>query len=95
MLTLKDLKEMSPDTIFASGETVDSPKGINMANTGQPIKWVAHRGGIHDWAIFTDNPYSPQSSFEMVARMGDKVHDESHIRKLVECDDAAFCLYNH
>jgi hypothetical protein len=92
MLTLQKLKDMK-EGIFAKGETVDSPEGANMANTGNPIKWVAVRGYIHDWAIYTDNPYSPQSSYEEVANMGDKVHDRETIKKLVPCDEEALNMY--
>lgn len=95
MLTLKDLKEMEKETIFAQGEIIDSPEGINLANTGKTIKWVACRGWIEDWAIYADNPYTPQSSFEEVARMGDKVSLEVHIKKLVPCDDEAFAMYRY
>lgn len=95
MLTLSKLKEMKPDTIFDQGIITDNPEGINMANTGKEIKWVAVRGGIHDWAIYCDNPYSPQYDFQGVKDMGDKVHSGANIRKLVECDDEAFKMYRH
>ena len=91
-LTLKQLKEM-PEGIFAQGETIDSPGGANMANTGKTIKWVAVRGYIHDWAIYVDNTYSPQFDYEGVARMGDKVHDREAIKKLVPCDEEALNMY--
>ena len=91
-LTLQQLKDMKPG-IFAQGEVVDGPSGVNVANTGKTIKWVASRGGIHDWAIYTDNPYSPRGSFESVASMGDKIHSEEHIKKLVSCSDEAFEMY--
>lgn len=94
MLTLKDLKDMEPG-IFAQGEVPDSPKGCNVANTGKIMKWVAVRGDIHDWAIYVDNPYSPQVDFESVARMGDKIHSEENIKKLVDCDKEAFAFYRH
>ena len=92
MLTLKKLKEMKQG-IFAKGETVDSPEGANMANTGKTIKWVAVRGYIHDWAIYTDNPYSPQFDYEGVASLGDKVHDREVVKRLVPCDDEALAFY--
>ena len=95
MLTLKDLKEMQREAIFAQGEVIDSPEGINLANTGKTIKWVACRGWIEDWAIYADNPYTPQSSFEEVKDYGDKVHSEEHIKKLVYCDNEAFAMYRH
>lgn len=93
-LTLKQLEEMKPG-IFAQGETIDSPEGCNMANTGKTIKWVAVRGTIPDWAIYTDNPYSPQFSYESVADYGDKVHEEKHIKRLVPCTTEAFKMYRH
>jgi hypothetical protein len=94
MLDLKQLQILPPG-IFAQGVTVDSPEGANMSNTGNEIKWVAVRGEIHDWAIYVDNPYSPQYSFQGVADMGDKVHSEETIKRLVPCDDGAFKMYRH
>lgn len=91
-LTLEKLKTME-EGIFAQGETVDSPQGANMANTGKTIKWVAVRGSIHDWAIYTDNPYSPQFDYEGVRDMGDKVHDRDTVQRLVPCDNEALGMY--
>jgi hypothetical protein len=95
MLTLKTLKEMEPHTIFAKGVVIDSREGCNMAGTGKEIKWVAVRGGIHDWAIYTDNPYSPQSSYEDVRDWGEKVTNEENIKKLVPCDKESFEMYRY
>ncbi len=93
-LTLQMLKDMKRG-IFAQGEVVDGPEGANMARTGKMMKWVAVRGIIHDWAIYLDNPYSPQPDFESVASMGDKTTNEETIKKLVECDDEAFQMYRY
>ena len=93
-LTLQQLKDMKPG-IFAKGDIVDSPNGINVANTGKFIKWVAVRGDIPDWAIYTDNPYMPQMDFESVASMGDKIHSPESIKKLVPCDEEAFKMYRN
>ena len=90
-LTLEMLKEMRPGT-FAKGEIVDCPDGINMTNSGKLLRWVAVRGGIHDWAIyclFADN------SYEEIRRVGDKIHNPKHIRKLVPCTDEAFKMYRY
>ena len=95
MLTLEKLKKMKPSTRFGQGYIEDSPAGINMANTGKTIKWVAVRGDIHDWAIYSDNPYSPQNSFQSVAELGDKVGSVENIKKLVPCDDEAFEMYSY
>lgn len=93
-LTLQQLKDMQPG-IFAQGLTIDDPTGCNIASTGIEIKWVAVRGDIHDWCIYTDNPYMPQYSYEAVRDMGDKISSENNIKKLVPCDDEAFAMYRY
>ena len=64
MLTLKQLKEMKPDTIFASGISLKEHPWFNDAKSikeggtleedgrSTKVKWVAIRGYIHDWAIY-------------------------------------------
>jgi len=109
MLTLKMLKAMPPHTIFAQGELVDSPEDCNLANTGKTTRWVAVRGGIHDWAIYAQNPhyidcddleivmigYSGIWDWGKISREGDKISTKEYIRKLVECDDESFKRYNY
>lgn len=109
MLTLQKLKEMEPHTIIDRGEVIDSPDGCNMANTGKMMRWVAIRGGIHDWAIYAQNPHYINSDdteviamglsgvwdWEKIIQIGDKVTREKNIRKLVPCDDEAFGMYNY
>ncbi len=95
ILTIAALDSMRPGTVFSRGEIVDSPEGYNVGATGTMLKWVAVRGDIHDWAIYTDNPWEPKESFEEVQDWGEKVHSEKDIRKLVLCDDGAFALYRY
>jgi len=97
MLTLDALKEMPPRSIFAQGETTDDGNGINMAGTGKIIRWVATRGDIHDWSVYTENPYDNDEPWPwtQIQRVGDKVHDETDIRRVVPCTDEAFRMYNH
>lgn len=92
MLTLQQLKDMEPDTIFATGETTDDPNGANMTGSGQALKWVATRGGIHDWAIYI---HTADKSEEWIKRQGDKIHNRETIKKLVPCDDEAFAMYRY
>lgn len=91
-LTLKKLDNLK-EGIFAKGETIDSPEGANMANTGRTIKWVAVRGVINDWAIYLDNPFEPEDSYQDVSNWGDKLHNRETIKKLVPCDDEALERY--
>ena len=109
MLTLEFLKQLPPHTIFAYGQVLDNPLGCNMANTGKLMRWVAVRGGIHDWAIYCQNPHYIDSQepevlavgyggvwdWQKIAEVGDKVTGEKNIRRLVECNDEAFKMYNY
>jgi hypothetical protein len=109
LITVDQLDQMEPHSIFAKGTFIDSPEGVNMSNTGKEVRWVAVRGGIHDWAIYSQNPYyiddfSPEVmavgysgvwDWEKIKEEGDKVHQEDNIRKLVPCDDGALALYRH
>lgn len=90
MLTLQQLKDMEPYTIFATGETTDGYDAVNMYGKGQELRWVATRGGIHDWAIYV----APKDwTEEMVKSNGDKVHNRTSVKKLVPCDDEALEMY--
>lgn len=83
---------MEPGTIFATDVTTDDPDGVNLAGSGELIRWVAVRGGIHDWAIYADLAHASES---YIKAHGTKVHSENNIKKLVPCDDEAFNMYRH
>ena len=83
---------MAPRAIFALGESIDSPEGINMTNSGKLLRWVAVRGGIHDWAIYC---HFVEKSYEWIKDYGDKVCSEEHIKKLIDCNDEAFKMYRY
>ena len=92
MLTLKQLEVMEPNTIFAKGEIVDSPDGINATNGGGQLRWVACRGGIHDWAVYCGKT---NKDWKWIQYWGDKVTGEENIRKVVPCEDEAFNMYRY
>jgi hypothetical protein len=59
MLTLKKLKAMKPDTIFAQGIGLiehpwfnDATRTLELDGRSTKVKWVAIRGYYHDWAIY-------------------------------------------
>ena len=91
-LTLVDLKAMKPETIFATGTAFDNASGINMTNSGKVLRWVAVRGGFHDWCIYCH--YADKSEYEVKSN-GDKVFNKDIIRRLVPCDDEAFGYYRN
>lgn len=89
MLTLQKLKDMEPHTIFEhkAGKT-----------DGRTFMWVAVRGGIHDWAIYTTLYSTPFVDFwvgekQGIADHGAKLHDRKLIKELVPCDDEALEMY--
>ena len=53
MITIDQFNKIPYDEIFQDGKTTDNPDGINMNNSGQPLKWIAKKGGGDDWAIIS------------------------------------------
>ena len=105
-LTLQQLKDMKPNTIFDSGiaeiphpwygQSPEYPKTVE-------VKWVAIRGGIHDWAIYhsfhtnldfyvTEHIKAPD---QLIADQGQKLHDINLVKELVLCDEEALQMYRH
>ena len=91
-LTLQALKDMPPKTIFDTGIMLDEESGLFMTGSGCWLRWVACRGGYHDWAIYCHHSYHDK---EWIQRHGDKVHDEKHIKMLVNCDEESFKMYRY
>lgn len=92
MLTLQQLKDMPPESIFATGIAMDTEDGLFMANTGKELRWVAQRGGYWDWAIYV---HFSEHDEDYISRCGDKVHSDNNIKMLVPCDEEAFRMYRH
>jgi len=92
MLTIKKLKEMKPSTIFAKGET--SIEDYWDTSKEMQVRWIATRGGIHDWAIYY-NLASEDKTDEMIKKNGNKMNNSESIRKCVPCDDEAFKMYRY
>jgi hypothetical protein len=90
MLTIQKLKDMEPGTIIAQGTCMDNEYGINATRSGRLLRWVAVRGGIHDWTIYY---HWASESLEFVKAHGDKLFNLDTIRRLVPCDDEAFEIY--
>lgn len=90
MLTLEMLKLTPPNTIFATGILPDNEDGLFMTGSGKDLRWVAVRGGIDDWCIYT---LFADKSIEEIRDYGDKVHSVRNIRRCVECDNDALLRY--
>ena len=92
MLTIKQLKAMKPNTIFAKGETAVEDYWDTLKE--MQVRWIAVRGGIHDWAIYY-NLVNDNKSDEEIRNYGDKMRNEKSIKKCIPCDDEAFNMYRH
>lgn len=95
MLTLDQLKAMAPDTVFATGTVENSPEGVYMESKypGRLLRWVAVRGGIHDWCIVCH--WADEHDAEFVKQQGDKIMNKNHIQKLVPCTQEALKYYRY
>lgn len=113
-LTVEALKGFAPHSIFAGGYgTIEHPwfndavETLEADGRSTTVRWVAVRGGIHDWAIYhsldanfiaadyLDDPSHLEVEPERIARGGTKVRDEQTIRAWVPCTDEAFDLYRY
>ena len=83
---------MKPGENIADGLATDSPEGIHMTGSGAELRWLAVRGGIHDWTIYC---HRSEKSLLYIKKCGDKVSVGCTIRKLVPCDDEAFNMYRY
>lgn len=118
-LTLDALKKMEPNKIFATGYTTiihpwfNNTKltNVNADGDAEPggryviVRWVAVRGGIHDWAIYhsLDANLEParyldgfahlSASYQKIADHGAKLRDLKKIKELVNATDEAMEMY--
>lgn len=110
---------MKPNEMFASGETfIEHPwfndakkisEGGNLEADGRSVrvKWVAIRGGIHDWAIYhsldanlepadyLDGTSHLSASNEKITDYGAKLRDIDKIKELVNPDKEAMEMYRY
>jgi len=91
-LSLDDLREMKPGTIFATGNIENGTDDVikipfSLPSLPNTIKWVAKRGQIHDWAI-----YYGLSDTDVV-NCGFKLYNIVKIKELVPCLQEALEIY--
>lgn len=88
-LTKEKLEQMEPG-VFAQGTVSDNAVGVNMAGSGELLRWVAVRGAGPDWAIYI---HWATSAWEYVASNGDKIYNKENVKKLIDCDGEALARY--
>lgn len=101
MLSLNDLEGMEPG-VFASGlSSLEVPNTERPGKRKEKIRWVAVRGDVADWAVYTSLNFRGrkfshwQLSPEYVAKWGGKLHDLEEIQKLVPSTPEALAAYRH
>jgi len=92
ILTIEILEKLPASSIFAYGEAVDSPEGINMTESGKMLRWVAKTGAINDWCIYC---HWADNSWVYVMEHGDKVCDPKNIQRIMPCTDSALAKYRY
>jgi len=90
MMTIERLSEFKQGQIFRQGRLPDNPKGLNMANTGKMLKFVAVKQHGDCWTVFTH--YNTMST-DNILKHGDTVIREDNIRRCVPCTDEVFKNY--
>ena len=111
-LTIEKLEAMKPNTIFASGIGKTEHPWFNDAknideNNETPVKWIAIRGGIGDWAIYHsmdanictadyfDCECHLNATEEIISSLGAKLHNMEKVKEFVPCDEDALQMYRH
>ena len=88
MLTIEKLKKMEPG-VFATG-TGCYPELLVGGMPKKEIRWIAVRGGYHDWTIY----YSfVEDNIAHIKDYGNKCFTDHVIKTLVPCDRSAFDIY--
>jgi hypothetical protein len=109
LLTLEKLKSMKPGIFIRGFALIEHPWFNHAGNIDDfnltPVKFVATRGEIHDWAIY----HSLSSNFDKssylssydhlyldwgtIYRSGTKLQNKETIKQLVPCNDEALKWY--
>lgn len=116
-LTIAKLKAMDASTVIATGvgliehpwfnDATPVSEGGTLEDDGcsTKVKWVAIRGGIHDWCIYHsmdanitkadyfDNPEHLKASDERILKYGAKLYQMDKVQKFVPCDEEALSMY--
>lgn len=66
--------------------------GVFTREDGSLKRWIAKRGGYHDWAIYQGEPEWPDNR---ILESGNKIINEQLIKQLLPADDEAMALYRY
>lgn len=94
-LTLNMLYCCLKGAIIASGETTDSPDGLNISGSGAKIRWVLKLGYANDWAVYCTKDTIIFYNDEYIAAGGDKVKMRENINNILNISDEVWKRYRH
>ena len=92
MLNMKSFFDIAPGKVFARGEIIDSPEGLHMERTGRMLKWVAVKGYVNDWCVYT---HFAKNNWDFIKKSGNKVTGKENIQKVVPCEEDVFDCYRY
>lgn len=84
--------EIPKHTTFAVGTCFDDPSGINMTKSGNLLLWVARKGEINDFSVYT---HYLEKGIEWILKSGDKVCSTTNLTNILDCDDDVWCHYRY
>ncbi len=87
----KEAFDKTPDgAVIATGETIDNPDGLHLANTDKPLRWVAKKGSADDWCVYA---HLIEHSAEWILAHGDKVCTKRNIDNILKITDEIWSKY--
>lgn len=86
------IEDAPPNSIMFTGLAMDTPEGLHMSGSGNPLKFVVFRGGIADWCIYCGLASKPT---QQIRYFGNKPHGRKIISNVVEFDDEVWEMYRH
>jgi hypothetical protein len=92
MLTFEQFSKIPSNSVFAHGLALDIEGKLYMSGSGRMLRWVAKKGWVNDWCIYT---YFAEYSNDHIESFGDKVMLEDNIRFCVPCDNKVFAQYRY
>lgn len=92
LLTAERFDALPDGEIFATGEVVDSPDGVNMTGSGRMLRFVATKGHANDWAVYV---HWSENDEAWIRENGDKVRGTENITRCVPCGDGVLGLYRY
>jgi hypothetical protein len=92
MLTFEQFSKIPAGSVFDSGQAEDFEGQLYMDGTGRMLGWVAVKGWVNDWCIYT---HFAEYGNDYIESNGDKVMSEDNIRFCVPCDNETIHQYRY